>query len=86
VTGLFLPVTNTLAAISNSAVVGNPLSPMLFNIVANMLTNMIERVKVDGQIEGVIPYFMDGDYQSFNMKMTQFFLWSMILRRLETFN
>jgi hypothetical protein len=65
---------------------GDPLSAMLFNIVANMLANMIERVKVDGQIEGLIPYFMDGDYQSFNMKMTQFFLWSMILRRLKTFN
>jgi hypothetical protein len=39
---------------------GDPLSPMLFNIVANMLAFMIERVKVDGQIEGLIPHLVDG--------------------------
>jgi hypothetical protein len=35
---------------------GDPLSPMLFSIVANMFAIMIERAKCDGQIEGVIPY------------------------------
>jgi hypothetical protein len=39
---------------------GDPLSPMLFNIVADMLAVMIERVKSDGQIEGVIPHLIDG--------------------------
>ena len=39
---------------------GDPLSPILFNIVADMLTIMIERAKVDGQIEGVVPYLVDG--------------------------
>jgi hypothetical protein len=39
---------------------GDPLSPMLFNIVANMLAIMIERAKVDGQVEGVIPHLVDG--------------------------
>jgi hypothetical protein len=33
---------------------------MLFNIVANMLAIMIERAKVDGQIEGLIPHLVDG--------------------------
>ena len=36
------------------------LSPILFNIVADMLAVMIERAKLDGQIEGVIPHLVDG--------------------------
>ena len=39
---------------------GDPLSPILFNIVADMLAVMIERAKLDGQIEGVIPHLVDG--------------------------
>jgi hypothetical protein len=39
---------------------GDPLSPMLFNIVADMLAIMIERANNDGLIEEVIPYLVDG--------------------------
>jgi hypothetical protein len=39
---------------------GDPLSPMLFNIVADMLAIMIERAKVDGQVEAVIPHLING--------------------------
>ena len=39
---------------------GDPLSPILFNIVADMLAIMIERTMYDGQIEGVIPHLVDG--------------------------
>jgi hypothetical protein len=39
---------------------GDPLSPMLFNIVADMLPIIIEHAKVDGQIEGVVPHLVDG--------------------------
>jgi hypothetical protein len=39
---------------------GDPLSPMLFNIVADMLAILIERAKGDGQIEGVVPHLVDG--------------------------
>jgi hypothetical protein len=56
---------------------GDPLSPMLFNIVADMLTIMIERAKIDGLIEGVIPILWMRVYPSFNTLMTQFFLWNM---------
>jgi hypothetical protein len=38
---------------------GDPLSLMLFNIVADMLAIMIERAKNDGLIEGVIPHLVD---------------------------
>jgi hypothetical protein len=39
---------------------GDPLSPMLFSIVADMLAILIERAKSDGQIEEVIPHLVDG--------------------------
>jgi hypothetical protein len=39
---------------------GDPLSPMLFNIIADMLAILIARVKEDGQIGGLIPHLFDG--------------------------
>jgi hypothetical protein len=39
---------------------GDPLSPVLFNIVADMLVVLIERAKSEGQIEGAIPHLVDG--------------------------
>jgi hypothetical protein len=39
---------------------GDPLSPMLFNIVDDMFAIMTEQTKVDGLIEGVIPHLVDG--------------------------
>jgi hypothetical protein len=38
----------------------DPLSPLIFNIVADMLAILIKRAKADGQIEGVIPHPVDG--------------------------
>ena len=38
---------------------GDPISPILFNIVADMLALLINRAKVDGQIRGVIPHLVD---------------------------
>jgi hypothetical protein len=39
---------------------GDSLSPMLFNIMVDMLTIMIECAKIDGQFEEVIPHLVDG--------------------------
>jgi hypothetical protein len=39
---------------------GDPLFPILFNIVIDMLAIIIECAKVDGQIEGVVPRLVDG--------------------------
>jgi hypothetical protein len=38
---------------------GDPRSPLLFNIVADMLALLIARAKDDGQVEGVIPHLVD---------------------------
>jgi hypothetical protein len=39
---------------------GDPLSPILFNIVADMLAIIIQRAKEDGQVDGLIPHLVDG--------------------------
>ena len=38
---------------------GDPMSPVLFNIVADMLAILIKRAKDDEQIGGVIPHLVD---------------------------
>jgi hypothetical protein len=38
----------------------DPLSPMLFNIVVDMIAIMIEHAKVDDLIEGVIAHLVGG--------------------------
>ncbi|WVZ90617.1 hypothetical protein U9M48_036902 [Paspalum notatum var. saurae] len=39
---------------------GDLLSPILFNIVAEMLAILINRAKADGQISGVVPHLVEG--------------------------
>jgi hypothetical protein len=39
---------------------GDPLSPILFNIITNMLAIIINRAKEDGQVNGLIPHLVDG--------------------------
>ena len=39
---------------------GDPLSPILFNIVADMLSIFIKRATNQGQLEGVAPHLIDG--------------------------
>jgi hypothetical protein len=39
---------------------GDPLSPILFNIIADMLAIIINRAKEDGQVEGIIPHLVEG--------------------------
>jgi hypothetical protein len=39
---------------------GDPLSPILFNIVADMLAIVIARAKEDGQVGGLIPHLVEG--------------------------
>ena len=38
---------------------GDPLSPIPFNIVANMLAILIKRAKADNQISGIVPHLVD---------------------------
>jgi hypothetical protein len=38
---------------------GDPMLPILFNIIADMLALLINRAKADGQIRGVLPHLID---------------------------
>jgi hypothetical protein len=40
---------------------GDPISLILFNIVADMLAILIKRAKEDGQINGIIPHLVDDE-------------------------
>jgi hypothetical protein len=62
---------------------GDPLSSVLFNIVADMLAVMIERAKSKGQIEGSFLILLMEDCPSFDMPTIQFFLWIMTSKKLE---
>jgi hypothetical protein len=59
---------------------GDPMSPILFNIVADMLALIIKRVEVDGQISDVIPHSVAlmMTYQFYNMSMKLASSWIMI--------
>ena len=39
---------------------GDPLSPILFNIVADMLMLFINRAKAEDQLSGVVPHLIEG--------------------------
>jgi hypothetical protein len=54
---------------------GDPLSPILFNIVVDILAIIIARDKEDGQIKGVVPFLVeDGLSISQNMDGMVLFL------------
>lgn len=38
----------------------DPLSPVLFNIIVDMLAIIIQRAKNQGQIDGVVPHLVEG--------------------------
>ena len=38
----------------------DPLSPILFNIVVDMLAIIVSRAKEHGQVKGVVPNLIDG--------------------------
>jgi hypothetical protein len=39
---------------------GDPLSHLLFNLVADMLNLLISRAKEEGQINGLVPHLIEG--------------------------
>ena len=44
---------------------GDPLSPMGFNVLADMLAILVAPAKEDDQMEGLIPHFVDGGVSIF---------------------
>jgi hypothetical protein len=62
---------------------GDPLSPILFNIVVDMLAILINRAKNFGQFTGVIPIWLMGASPYYNTLMMQSSFWMTILRAPE---
>ena len=62
---------------------GDPLSPILFNTVADMLAIIIERAKNEGQIEGVVPHLVDGGLSILQYDEIRFSSWNMTLKKQE---
>jgi hypothetical protein len=52
---------------------GDPLSPILFKIIAHMLFILIARAKEDGQVNGLLPHLVDGGVLFYNILMTPLF-------------
>jgi hypothetical protein len=63
---------------------GDPLSLILFNIVADMLTILINQVKHNGQIDGVVPRLVDNGLSILQYADGTLILWMIILRKLKT--
>lgn len=55
---------------------GDPMSPILFNIVDDTLTILTTRAKADGQINRIISHLVDCRFCS--MQMISYFSWTMI--------
>jgi hypothetical protein len=60
---------------------GDPLSPILFNIVADMLAILIARAKEDGQIGSLVPIWWMVGFLFYNMLMIPYCLWSTIWKK-----
>ena len=56
---------------------GDSMSPLLFNIVADMFAVIIGRAKHHGHVEGLVPHLVGGGCPFYNMLMTLFFSWNM---------
>jgi hypothetical protein len=56
---------------------GNPLSPIIFKIVADLLAILIARAKKDGQVGSLLPHLIEGRVSICNMLMTKYYSWSM---------
>jgi len=64
---------------------GDPLSPILLNIVTDMPALFINRAKADDQLSGVVPHLIDdGLYPYYNTLMIRSSLWTITCSMLIT--
>ena len=50
---------------------GDPLSPLLFNLVADALSNMLDKAVAKGHLVGTLDWLIPGGFLIFSMRMTQ---------------
>ncbi|WVZ90567.1 hypothetical protein U9M48_036858 [Paspalum notatum var. saurae] len=56
----FSPMVVGCKPASKEEIQGDPLSPILFNIVVDMLAIILSRAKSNGQVRGVVPHLIEG--------------------------
>jgi hypothetical protein len=49
---------------------GDPLSPLLFNLVADALSNMLDKAVEKGHLAGTLDWLIPGGFPTSNMLMT----------------
>jgi hypothetical protein len=59
----------------------DPLSPMLFNIVVDMLVILIERATEDGQVRGLIPHLVEGGLSILQYADDTILFWNITLTK-----
>ena len=57
------------------------MSPVMFDIVADMLAVVIGWAKENGQVGALVPHLVEGGYPYYNTLMTPLFSWSTTTRR-----
>ena len=65
---------------------GDPLSPILFNIVVDMLAIIIARAKEDGQVKGVVPHLVEEGLSILQYADDTIIFLTMILTKQRTSN
>jgi hypothetical protein len=60
---------------------GDPLSPLLFDVVGDGLALLMKKGQEEGLVKGLVPHLIDG-----GISILQFYCWKMILKMLEMLN
>jgi hypothetical protein len=50
---------------------GDPLSPLLFNLVSDALSTMLDNARTTGEIKGLMAHLIEGGLLICNMQMTR---------------
>lgn len=48
---------------------GDPLSPLLFNLISDALATMLDNARRTGQIRGLVQHLVEGALHTYNMQM-----------------
>uniref|UniRef100_A0A0A9B5F5 Reverse transcriptase domain-containing protein n=1 Tax=Arundo donax TaxID=35708 RepID=A0A0A9B5F5_ARUDO len=63
---------------------GDPLSPLLFNLVADALANMLDRARAAGDIKGLVPHLVDGGLTHLQYADDTVILWQLKIKQSVT--
>jgi hypothetical protein len=62
---------------------GDPLSPLLFDVVGDGLALLMKKGQEKGLVKGLVPHLIEEVYLFSSMQMIQSYCWKMIWKMLE---